>query len=219
MLWGSSLAAGAEAFRRYDDRERAVGAAIATSQRLVASFTARTGSADCREITGTDFLNKLDMLKYMFLKARHCFDLAEEWAPEAIRAANEGLSGAPEAPPAPAASCASELARRMGATEEQAVMVAGFAGGIGLSGHGCGALGAAVWLNTLAWSREQANPRKSAFKNPAAVATLEAFQAATGGKMRCEEITGRRFETAAEHTEFVRGGGCESVIDALGHPA
>ena len=28
-------------------------------------------------------------------------------------------------------------------------MVAGFAGGLGLSGNGCGALAAAVWMNAL----------------------------------------------------------------------
>ena len=46
-------------------------------------------------------------------------------------------------------SCASEVAKRMGASDEEMVMVAGFAGGIGLSGNACGALAAAVWMNTL----------------------------------------------------------------------
>ena len=34
----------------------------------------------------------------------------------------------------------------MGATDEQMVTVAGFAGGMGLSGKACGALAAAVWM-------------------------------------------------------------------------
>jgi hypothetical protein len=219
MLWGSALAVGAEAFRRCGDRDRAVGAAIATSQRLVASFTERAGSVDCREITGTDFLSRLDMLKFIVFKARHCFELAERWAPEAIRAATEGLSGGPDDPPGPAASCASEVARRMGATDLQKVMVAGFAGGLGLSGHGCGALGAAIWLNSLVWCREQADPRKSPYDNPRAAHTLKVFQDATGSRSQCQEIAGRRFETVAEHTEFIRGGGCARLIDALARSA
>ena len=37
-------------------------------------------------------------------------------------------------------SCASEVAAKMGASDEEMVMVAGFAGGLGLSGNACGAL-------------------------------------------------------------------------------
>ncbi len=36
-------------------------------------------------------------------------------------------------------------------TEEESIMVAGFAGGIGLSYNGCGALGAALWYKMLNW--------------------------------------------------------------------
>ena len=51
-------------------------------------------------------------------------------------------------------SCSCEVARKMGASDEEMVMVAGFAGGLGLSGNGCGALSAAIYLDTLAWCRK-----------------------------------------------------------------
>jgi len=214
MAWGAALAVGAECARRIPDRGQATGAAIAATQRVVASFSETAGSLDCREITGTDFLKKLDMLKYMLFRARNCFALAEKWAPEAIRSATEGLSAARDDPPPSAASCASEVARRMGATDAQAVAVAGFAGGLGLSGHGCGALGAAIWLNTLAWFERPEGSRKSAHENPSAARALETFQRVSP-ETRCDRIVGRRFETVAEHTEYVRGGGCARVIEAL----
>jgi hypothetical protein len=44
------------------------------------------------------------------------------------------------------ASCAAMLAQKIGVSDLPAVMAAGFAGGIGLSGGACGALGAAIWI-------------------------------------------------------------------------
>ena len=41
-------------------------------------------------------------------------------------------------------------------TEKHIVMAAGFAGGIGLSGGGCGALGAAIWIIGMRYSQENA---------------------------------------------------------------
>lgn len=52
----------------------------------------------------------------------------------------------------------------MGLSEKQAVMAAGCAGGIGLSGGACGALGVAIWTLTL--NNRQDQKLKHAFKNP-----------------------------------------------------
>jgi hypothetical protein len=46
--------------------------------------------------------------------------------------------------PAQPVSCAALLAHKMGLSDLQATMAAGFAGGIGLSGGACGALGVAM---------------------------------------------------------------------------
>ena len=51
-------------------------------------------------------------------------------------------------------SCASLFAEKIGATEEHVLMVAGFAGGIGLSGGACGALGAAIWIKGMRMQQE-----------------------------------------------------------------
>ena len=214
MLWGSTLAVGTEAFRRSEDRDQAIAMAIEASRHILGSFVARTGSASCREITGCDFDSRISTALYLITgKFRTCFRLAEQWAPEALAAAEEGLAASPAVSRDNAASCTSEVVRRMGATDEQIVMVAGFAGGIGLSGNACGALAAAIWLGTLAWGRE--HPGKSGYANSYAKAILEAFRNATGGEFLCHRIAGRRFESVADHTGFLREGGCKNVIDSL----
>ncbi len=52
----------------------------------------------------------------------------------------------------------------MGATEEESIMVAGFAGGIGLSGHACGALGAVVWYKMLDLNKKNTGKSQSMLK-------------------------------------------------------
>lgn len=217
MLWGSTLAVGAEAYRRCKDCDQAIGLAITATQDLMKSFVNRTKSANCREITTTDFSSKLQMLKYLLFKAKSCFDLAEQWAPEAIQAAKNGLSKTQEDYPQPPASCASLLAKKKGASEEEMVMVAGFAGGIGLSGNACGALGAAIWMNSLEL-RKQANKSlgySETNNNPKIQNTLKQFYEYTEGKMFCQEICGQTFHSINDHTEFVKQGGCEKIIDVL----
>lgn len=218
MLWGSALAAGAESFRRSDNRDRAIGMAITATQHLVESFSHRAKSVDCYGITGCDWTSKLGVAKYFLTgKFISCFKLAEKWAPEAIQSANEGFSLEDIREKTdisqPPISCASEVAKKMGASDEEMVMVAGFAGGLGLSGNACGALSAAIWMNSLAWCKNQTG--KSSFNNPKATDTLKAFYAATGNEILCRKISGRCFETIDDHSEFIKNGGCEKLINVL----
>ncbi|MFC1685267.1 C-GCAxxG-C-C family (seleno)protein [Pseudomonadota bacterium] len=214
MLWGAALAVGAESFRRHEDLSEAITAAITATQRLMESFSDRTGTDSCREITGCDFYSKISMAKYFLTgKVFSCYNLAEKWAPEAIQVASEGLSHEHPALSHQSMSCASEVVRKMGGSNEEMAMVAGFAGGLGLSGHACGALSAAIWMNSLDWCRK--HPSKTAYSNPNATATLAAFDAATGSEILCHKICGQHFKTIDEHAEFIINGGCNKLINAL----
>jgi C_GCAxxG_C_C family probable redox protein len=216
MLWGSALAVGAESFRRHDDRGQAIGVAITATQHLMESFSKRAKSVNCRDITGCDWSSKISMVKYFFSgRFISCFKLAEKWAPEAIQSATEGLSHEQTDLPQLPTSCASEVAKKMGASDEEMVMVAGFAGGLGLSGNACGALSAAIWMNTLAWCGKQIDSNKSPFRNPNATNTLKAFYGATDSKILCHEISGQCFKTIHDHTEFMKNGGCDKLINVL----
>ena len=144
-----------------------------------------------------------------------CFNLAEKWAPEAIQAGAESLSEeAIELTQRPL-SCASEVLRKMGASEEEMAMVAGFAGGLGLSGQACGALSAAIWMKTLAWCKENPGKRPPYFNNKPAKKLLKAFLEASDSEMLCHKITGQNFKSIDEHTSFINNGGCEKLIQVL----
>jgi len=215
MLWGASLAVGAEAYRICDNLNQAIALTVNVTKELVESFVKREKTTSCREITNCDFSSKLSFAKYMVSgRFLHCFDLAEKWAPEAVRTAIEGLSKNNDTPPSNSCiSCATEVAKKMGASEEQMVMVAGFAGGLGLSGSGCGALSAAIWLKSLDWCHETKG--NSSFLNPNSKKVLETFCEATDTTIECSAITGRHFANLDEHASYIKNGGCASLINIL----
>lgn len=221
MLWGAAMAVGAEAFRQEDDPGKAIVAAVTATQHLIESFINRTNKVNCREIIGIDLSKTMGMIKFMVKttlqgeKNNPCYQLAEDWATEAIQSALEGLTSAPKELTQKPISCASEVVKKMGGSEEEAIAVAGFAGGLGLSGNACGALSAALWMKTLIWCR--ANPGKTPpyFNNPQTKKILKSFLKATNGEMLCSKIAGQRFETVDEQTEFIKNGGCKELMRVL----
>jgi hypothetical protein len=101
----------------------------------------------------------------------------------------------------------------MGASGLHAVMAAGFAGGIGLGGGGCGALAAAIWITGMNALREGAT--RLDFDSPVALAVIDRFLGCTGRRLECVEICGRRFAGLEEHAAFLRSGGCAPLLEAL----
>ena len=144
-----------------------------------------------------------------------CLNLAEKWAPEAIQSAIEGLSHKHTDVHQQPISCASEVVKKMGASDEEMIMVAGFAGGLGLSGNACGALSAAIWMKNLAWCKKHPGESLPFFDNPNTDEKLEAFFGVTGSEILCQKITGQCFKTIGDHTEFIRHGGCNKLINTL----
>jgi hypothetical protein len=214
MLWGASMAVGAEAHRRYEDPYKATAVAILATQHIMQSFENRTSSIECEDITHTDFQNKKSFARYMLSgKFVSCFKLAGKWAPEALDAAEKGLAADQVDLPEKTMSCASEVIRLMGGSEEQIRMAAGLAGVLGLSGSGCGALAAAVWMNALIHNRQ--GREKSASFDPSTDSTLKVFYEETDYEISCENICGQRFNTLDEHTDFLKNGGCKKLMDVL----
>jgi Putative redox-active protein (C_GCAxxG_C_C) len=215
MLWGASMALGAEAYRRNsNDLNKATAIAIRATQHIMESFKNRTKCIDCEDFTKTDFKNKWSFAKYMLSgKFYSCFKLAENWAPEAIEAAHAGLSLSDYKISEPTISCASETLKKMGASDEETIMVSGFAGGMGLSGDACGALAAAIWKTILELIKK--DEWKSTLQDPDSNKVLNRFFEASDYKMECQEICGKRFNSMEEHTEFIKNGGCEKLIEVL----
>jgi hypothetical protein len=101
----------------------------------------------------------------------------------------------------------------MGGNKEEAAMVSGFAGGLGLSGSACGALAATIWKKALQKIKEEkSNPSSN---DPELSDVVKKFYAVTEYKMECHEICNHRFKSVKEHTEFIKNGGCNSVINML----
>lgn len=108
MLWGASLAVGAESYRRFNNQSVATGMAIKATQNVLDSFIQAANSPDCGEITNTDWKRKYSILKFLVTgKMVTCFKLAGKWAPDAVQAANDGLSQSVADLPATSLSCAS----------------------------------------------------------------------------------------------------------------
>ena len=98
MLWGAALAVGAESFRKHKDSEIAISIAVTATQNIIKSFVKQSGATDCKDIIGYDLASVIGMTKFMLnvtlkgMKNSHCFNLAEQWAPEAVEVATESLS-------------------------------------------------------------------------------------------------------------------------------
>ena len=149
MIWGAVFAAGAQAYRLYGKGSQAESKAIAAAQRLVESFRQKNNHINCLEITEIDRSSStMDMIVYFLIKGGTigCFKRAAKYAPDAYKEINKAFSEEEFEIPSPPVSCAAKLAKKIGESDEHVTMVSGMAGGIGLSGGGCGALGAAIWL-------------------------------------------------------------------------
>jgi hypothetical protein len=101
----------------------------------------------------------------------------------------------------------------MGASDLHAVMAAGLAGGIGLSGGACGALGAAIWI--IEMNRVQEGTGKVEYNSPEATEAIDRFVQSTDCEFECSKIVGRKFENVADHAGYLRDGGCAKIIEAL----
>lgn len=214
MLWGSSLAVGAEAYRKCKNQSEAIAVAVNATQKIMMSFVERENTINCKDITHCDFSSKLSIAKYFFSgRFLHCYNLANQWAPEAVQAAIQGLTNKDIVTTKEYMSCATEVAKKMGASDEEMIIVTGFAGGLGLSGAACGALSAAIWMKSLKWCREE--EKKSPMTNPYSKKTLDIFYQATNSKILCRDITGEDFKTISEHTKFIKNGGCSKLIETL----
>ncbi|MBU1661432.1 MAG: C-GCAxxG-C-C family protein [Chloroflexi bacterium] len=223
MLWGAALAAGAQAYRLLGLGPQSQTEAIIASQRLVESFRARNKEINCAEIIEMNWKASsqrqlvTQVLKF-FLKGGPigCFSMAAKYAPVAFSDINSTISEKPvEAPPYPV-SCAAVLAQKMGVSDMHTVMAAGFAGGIGLSGGACGALGAAIWIIGMNHVRE--GDKDFAFNSPIIQAAIERFLESADYEFECSKIVGRKFENVADHACYLRDGGCSKIIEALATP-
>ncbi len=217
LVWGATLAAGAQAYQLFGAGPQAETKAIIAAKRLVESFRAlNKNNVNCLEITELDKSSStMQMITYFLIKGGTigCFRRAAKYAHAAFSEINAALSDAEiETPPAPV-SCSAVLAQKMGASPMHAAMAAGLAGGIGLSGGACGALGAAIWISGIESLKEPGG--KINFKDRRASGIIDRFLRCTDYEFECSKIVGRRFENVGDHVRYLGGGGCSKIIEVL----
>ncbi len=216
MIWGATLAAGAEAYRRYGPGPKSEAAAIDAAQRVVESFRTRHDEINCLEITDIDKTSSTwQQINYFLIKGGTlgCFRMASWYAPLAFDEISSSLSAEVIEAPTPPVSCAAMLARKMGESDLHAVMASGFAGGIGLCGGACGALGAAIWILGMKIGQEERG--KIGFKDPRTQEVIDRFTKHTEFKFECSEIVGWKFMNVDDHSDYLRDGGCSELIEML----
>jgi hypothetical protein len=222
MLWGATLAAGAHAQRSLGAGALAETAAMTAAARVVQSFQESNGQINCLELTETDWTQKLQMLRY-FIKGGpvSCVLRAVAFAPIAFDQIESAIADTLDAAGVPAdpddtasrpLSCAAALAKKVGLSDEHATMAAGLAGGIGLSGGACGALGAAIWILGVHHGKDHASFDEV---NAKAGDTIERFMQVSDFEFECSEIVGRRFDGIDDHACHLRNGGCWKIIETL----
>ncbi len=217
LIWGASLAAGAQAYRQYGAGPQAESMTIRAAQKVMGSFRTHSKDTNCFEITEVDWRVPKEMRKFMLKGGPiRCFHRAGRAVPLAHRELKDTFAGAaeesPDAPEGPV-SCAAELVRKLGGSELHQTMASGFAGGIGLSGGGCGALGAAIWL--YAMKAKDANGGKLDYNDPKLRQLVEGFAKHSGFEYECEQIAGRTFKDTSDHAAYLRQGGCTDLINQL----
>lgn len=221
MLWGSSLAIGAEAYRQHNNLDEAIAVAVSATERVIKSFEQRSNTTNCKEIIGYDLTSIIGMTKFMLkvtlqgMNNSHCFNLAEAWAPEAVEAAKIGFAKKDIRQNEKIVSCASEVVRELGGSDEEVAMAAGFSGGLGLSGNACGALSAAIWKQMLDWCIMNPTKNPPYFNNKTAKKILKEFQKETNGEMQCAKICNQKFSNIKEHSDYIKNGGCEKILEVL----
>ncbi len=216
MLWGATLAAGAQSYRLFGPGPQAEAGAIRAAQKLVESFRTRNKHINCLEITEIDKSSSaMQMIMFFLLKGGTigCFRMAAKYAKVAFSEINSALSEKHSEELSAPVSCAALLAHKMGVSEMHTVMAAGLAGGIGLCGGGCGALGAAIWIMGMNNSREHGD--EIDFEDPRALALIDRFLICTDFKFQCSEIVGRKFENIDDHARYLSDGGCAKIIEVL----
>jgi hypothetical protein len=219
QVWGAAFAAGAQAYRLFGPGPQAEAAAVIAAQRLVKSFQASYKSIDCFDVIDLDWKNAqaTQILRFVLKGGPiRCFSMTAGYARAAFDEINKAYSDNDLEAPAPPVSCTAMLAQKMGMSDMHTVMAAGLAGGIGLSGGACGALGAAIWI--LGMKNIQDGVANIGFTPAGADDAQVRFLECTDYEFECSKIVGRTFENVADHAAYLRGGGCSKIIEALTHP-
>jgi hypothetical protein len=218
MPWGAALFTGAQIYRQYGSGLQAEAAAILAAQRIELLFRSFTkNKIDCYDMTGLDLTGKIRInrqsLKFLVKGGpAYCARLLAKYSRAIYKEIQKTPPELPNISLSSPVSCSTLLAQKVGSSDIHRIMTAGFAGGIGLSGGGCGALAAAIWTIGMNSVEDQVDKKVG---NPKITSIFNRFMENTESKIECKAIVGRKFEDIADHVAYLQGGGCAEIIELL----
>lgn len=234
LLTGAVVAAGFVARARFDDDDTRAGATLYAAIQLARAYPELSGSVNCREITEVPLTTLVQRLRYLQAgKARLCGHLHLKWAPQAHELIDRALTefGARRLP-REHTNCAvrtlEKLVSSTGMNQEDSVLLAGLAGGVGLLGNVCGALAAGVYAMSVSHYLEQPGKRRDSrmrgsleelagTRYRGAATRLRTEFVDRYGSELCVQIAQRGFQVAEGHSAFIQQGGCHEVIEFVTH--
>jgi hypothetical protein len=151
LLTGAALATGFLARSLFNDEKKITEATLYTAIQITNEYPELSGSIDCRDITGISVATHNGRFKYLKQgKAKMCGRLHIKWAPQAHDLIEKSLTEFESFNSSKeCTNCAvltmKNLVNRGIIRKEDSMLVAGMAGGVGLSGNVCGALAAGIF--------------------------------------------------------------------------
>ena len=231
LLTGAVLAAGFVAQKRFKDDKSRSGAILHTAVQLAREFPEYSGFINCREITEKDLTKIGGRLSYYREGlGKMCGRLHLRWAPHAQELIEKSLMEYE-----PKGSCSNCAVRTMQNLESTTglktgtpTLMAGFAGGVGLSGNVCAALSAGVYAMTTSYQiGRRKKKRDSQFRGSIEEligknyrGTLTSFRlkfTEQFGSVLCLDIIDRHFKDVEDHARFVDQGVCENVTNFVSY--
>jgi hypothetical protein len=209
-------------------------AALHAAIQLAKAHPELPGSVNCLEITEVPLTNLVQRLRYLQAgKGRMCGRLHLKWAPRAHELIDRALTEFEGRRPAmEPASCAVNTLEKVvssaGMHQEDSVLLAGLAGGVGLLGNVCGALAAGVYAMSVShYLKQRGKKRDSRMPGPLQELAGARYRGAATrlriefvdrfGSELCSQIAQREFQVPEGHSAFIRQGSCREVIEFVAH--
>lgn len=230
LLTGAALAAGFLAKERFHDEETRIEATLYATIMLAQAHPELTTSINCKDITEVSLTTLGGRLSYLLKgKGSLCGRLHIKWASQAHEIIEKAFIEFNEnRSKKNCANCAvatlKKLGPSFGMSVEDATVVAGLAGGVGLLGNVCGALAAGVFaLSAAPYLRQTQESRDSQIRGALQELWGSAYQGPAKqlqqdfnerfSEVTCSKIVGRKFLDIDDHANFISEGGCKEVIE------
>lgn len=229
LLTGAAMAAGFLAKERFDDNEMRSAAALYATIQLAKAHPELTGSVNCRDITEIPLTNLNGRLRYLWEgTARMCGHLHLKWSTQAHELIDKALTEFEEHSPARdykncAVNTLEKIVTSAEIEENDSILVAGLAGGVGLLGNVCGAMSTGVYAMSVYHYLKQGGKKRDSriqgslhelvgarYRGSATQLRIE-FIDCFGSEL-CTQITRRKFQDMEDHSAFIKQGGCNDVI-------